>query len=421
MTKRLALIVDDSRSARHILSRMLESFGLEVVSVESAELALTYLQGARPDVIFMDHLMPGMDGFSAVKVLKANPDTATIPVLMYTSQEGEMYLSQARALGAMGVLPKTLKHADVAAALQQLSLLSAAATDKPASAVPPVRATAPAPILVEPVLAHDNASAERAVQSGGESSVTVSPAGVPQLAHRIAAEVRDELQQVAVQSALRLNFWRALAALSGVACVGLLVWVLVLQNQMRQQLADLQRMPFTAQTSAAATPAAAIVSSEATATPAAELSVDALPVAYGEVPYSGTRLEHLRELLARYADDPRRLVIRIESASADFCLHRTDAGIYEPALDDTLLSACDLVGNPFNDALSVQQRQSVAFANLLATVNSDAGRRINVQLADNGRQANAVYPARSATLTAGEWNRVAERNQQVTFTVAPAP
>jgi CheY-like chemotaxis protein len=123
MSNRLALIVDDSRSARHILSRMLESFGLEVASVESAELALTYLQGARPDVIFMDHLMPGMDGFAAVRVLKSNPDTVTIPVLMYTSQEGEMYLSQARALGAMGVLPKTLKHADVAEALQHLNLL----------------------------------------------------------------------------------------------------------------------------------------------------------------------------------------------------------------------------------------------------------------------------------------------------------
>ena len=112
MSKR-ALIVDDSRSARVILSRMLEGYGLQVDASESAEHALEFLRQARPDVIFMDHLMPGMDGFQAIQAIKGNPDTATIPVVMYTSQEGELYVSQARALGAVGVLPKTVKHADV--------------------------------------------------------------------------------------------------------------------------------------------------------------------------------------------------------------------------------------------------------------------------------------------------------------------
>ena len=109
MTKR-ALIVDDSRSARVILSRMLEGYGLQVDSSESAEHALEYLRQTRPDVIFMDHLMPGMDGFQAIQAIKGNPDTAMIPVVMYTSQEGELYVSQARALGAVGVLPKTVNE-----------------------------------------------------------------------------------------------------------------------------------------------------------------------------------------------------------------------------------------------------------------------------------------------------------------------
>src|SRR5918997_4117669 len=122
MSKR-ALIVDDSRSARVILSRMLEGYGLQVDSSESAEHALEYLRQARPDVIFMDHLMPGMDGFQAIQAIKGNPDTATIPVIMYTSQERDLYLSQARALGAVGVLPKTVKQADVSKVLYQLRLL----------------------------------------------------------------------------------------------------------------------------------------------------------------------------------------------------------------------------------------------------------------------------------------------------------
>jgi CheY-like chemotaxis protein len=122
-TGKRALIVDDSRSARVILSRMLEQHGMAVDTAESAEQALEYLQQQRPDVIFMDHLMPGMDGFQAVQAIKADPQTATIPLMMYTSQEGELYVSQARALGAVGVLPKTVRPVDVSRVLYQLHLL----------------------------------------------------------------------------------------------------------------------------------------------------------------------------------------------------------------------------------------------------------------------------------------------------------
>jgi len=122
MTARRALVVDDSRSARAFLTRILERNDLTVDAVESAEQAISYLAQQRPDVIFMDHLMPGMDGFQALQAIKTNPRTATIPVMMYTSQEGELYLSQARALGAIGVLPKQIKHADVSKALEQLNL-----------------------------------------------------------------------------------------------------------------------------------------------------------------------------------------------------------------------------------------------------------------------------------------------------------
>src|SRR6185436_11380447 len=77
-----------------------------------------------PDVIFMDHMMPGMDGFQAVQSIKNNPRTAAIPILMYTSQEGDLYLGQARALGAEGVLPKQIKQADVTKMLFQLQLVT---------------------------------------------------------------------------------------------------------------------------------------------------------------------------------------------------------------------------------------------------------------------------------------------------------
>ncbi len=118
-----ALIVDDSKSARVFLSRILEKYEIDVDSAENAEVAIEYLGTHRPDVIFMDHMMPGMDGFQAVQAIKNNPRTATIPIMMYTSQEGELYLGQARALGAVGVLPKQIKPADVSKVLYQLHLV----------------------------------------------------------------------------------------------------------------------------------------------------------------------------------------------------------------------------------------------------------------------------------------------------------
>jgi CheY-like chemotaxis protein len=103
--RKCALIVDDSRTAREALARVLRQHHIRVEMAASAEEALEILIRERPDVIFMDHLMPGMDGFQAVRAIKDNPATATIPIMMYTSQAGELYVGQARALGAMACCP----------------------------------------------------------------------------------------------------------------------------------------------------------------------------------------------------------------------------------------------------------------------------------------------------------------------------
>ena len=179
-TGKRALIVDDSRSARVILSRMLEQHGMTVDTAESAEQALEYLQRSRPDVIFMDHLMPGMDGFQAVQTIKADPLTATIPLMMYTSQEGELYVSQARALGAVGVLPKTVRPVDVSRILYQLHLLPDRRTQRqalfagPAAAAALAAASAPDDAAMAAALAATN----RRRHADGRSAVDHgNPAG----------------------------------------------------------------------------------------------------------------------------------------------------------------------------------------------------------------------------------------------------
>src|SRR5271155_454280 len=99
MGQKRALVVDDSKSARIILSRMLEKYDIEVDLAESAEQAIEYLKHDRPDAIFMDHLMPGMGGLQAVQAIKSNPQTAMIPIMMYTSQAGARTGARAPAAG----------------------------------------------------------------------------------------------------------------------------------------------------------------------------------------------------------------------------------------------------------------------------------------------------------------------------------
>ena len=106
MAFKRALVVDDSQLARISLKKQLEDHGLVVELATSGEEALEYLDHKMVDVIFMDHMMPGMDGLEAVSAIKNNPRTATIPVMMYTTKEGEVYVGRARALGAVGVLSK---------------------------------------------------------------------------------------------------------------------------------------------------------------------------------------------------------------------------------------------------------------------------------------------------------------------------
>ena len=194
-TGKRALIVDDSRSARVILSRMLEQHGLAVDTAESAEQALEYLQRNRPDVIFMDHLMPGMDGFQAVQAIKADPLTATIPLMMYTSQEGELYVSQARALGAVGVLPKTVRPVDVSRILYQLHLLPDRRTQRTALFPGPAAAAARAAenghgheaSIAAALAAGQGESAEAAATASGMHPV-VAPLGLPSAAETMSAE-----------------------------------------------------------------------------------------------------------------------------------------------------------------------------------------------------------------------------------------
>lgn len=121
MPVRHVLIVDDSKSARLMLRKMLQGFGLTVDTVDSAEEALDYLRTQRPDAIFMDHTMPGLDGLTAVRQLKSEPVTAMIPITMYSSKDEPSYQGEAQQAGALGVLVKPATPGALGAALEKMN------------------------------------------------------------------------------------------------------------------------------------------------------------------------------------------------------------------------------------------------------------------------------------------------------------
>ena len=127
MTVRHVLVVDDSKSARLMLRKILQGLGMTVDMAESAEDALNYLRSQRPDAIFMDHTMPGMDGLEALRRIKNDPVTVQIPVAMYTSKDEPAYRNEALGAGAIDVLTKPATTQALGALLERMNALLDAA------------------------------------------------------------------------------------------------------------------------------------------------------------------------------------------------------------------------------------------------------------------------------------------------------
>lgn len=118
-----ALLVDDSKVARFALSKLLENHDMHVNMAGSAEEALDFLNSnEHPDVIFMDHLMPGMNGVEATKAIKSNPKTAGIPIIMCTSQKSSSFTTEARNFGVYNILTKPTQPDGLGLVLEQLAI-----------------------------------------------------------------------------------------------------------------------------------------------------------------------------------------------------------------------------------------------------------------------------------------------------------
>ena len=143
-------------------------------------------------------------------------------------------------------------------------------------------------------------------------------------------------------------------------------------------------------------------------------------VPYGEAPLSGNRLERLRALAAALEAQQFKGRIRVETYVGDFCLAGGANEGFAPAETTLAANKCDVVGNPFDDSLSNAQRQSVDFANFVATLRRRTGGTIQVDVVNGGRNKPLTYPEQEEKTTAGVWNTVAAQNNRVEFHILPA-
>ena len=83
------LIVDDSPTERHVLNDMLTKAGYEVVASDNGEDAIQKAKSLKPDLILMDVVMPGQNGFQVTRSISRNPDTQDVPIIICTSKGQE--------------------------------------------------------------------------------------------------------------------------------------------------------------------------------------------------------------------------------------------------------------------------------------------------------------------------------------------
>lgn len=440
MTTALALVVDDSRMARHMLSKMLKEQGIDVDTVESGEEALGYLCSKKPTMIFMDHTMPGMDGFQTLRAIKNDPHTSAIPIIMYTSKEGEVYESQARALGAVDVIPKTLKPLQLAKVLEKQNLLPGQKPVAAANVVAINRSAANDVVIVETGAAEEPAPAPRREPQTAEArSNETKHAELQDLESRLQA-LTEQLQTLnsrpverrAANRSYRLQFF-------GLAlCIVLIGILLMYNNQISRQLNEMRlensnlKQSLEEQNSQARNIQSRLesrltdVSSQSAETnrrfyESLEWALNQEGrFAFGEKPFN----DKLTDTLSRLADNLSSVgfqgEIQVRSHLGRFCTLTADTG--ETVLPDAgqPMSSCEVMVFDPNQMDTAGTEQTQGFAAFLPVFDAEFGDSIRLVLSTAGdRRPLARYPLPDPDMDASRWNDIATRNQRIEISINP--
>jgi twitching motility two-component system response regulator PilH len=107
------LIVDDSPTERYFLNELLLKHGFSVTTAENADDALLKLKSSLPDLILMDVVMPGMNGFQLTRQLSKDPVTEAIPIIMCTSKSQQTDRIWGLRQGARDYVVKPVRAEDL--------------------------------------------------------------------------------------------------------------------------------------------------------------------------------------------------------------------------------------------------------------------------------------------------------------------
>src|SRR5574343_1184488 len=112
------LIVDDTPGNLALLSDTLSEADYRVLVATDGHSALEQIQYIKPDIILLDVMMPGIDGFETCRQLKADPATAAIPVLFMTGLSELDHLLRGFGEGALDYIVKPIRPAEVLARIE---------------------------------------------------------------------------------------------------------------------------------------------------------------------------------------------------------------------------------------------------------------------------------------------------------------
>lgn len=113
------LVVDDSATIRRSAETMLANEGYEVITAENGFEALSKITRHRPDLIFVDIMMPRLDGYQTCAIIKNNAEFRNTPVVMLTSKDGLFDMARGRVVGSDQYLTKPFTREELLGAVKQ--------------------------------------------------------------------------------------------------------------------------------------------------------------------------------------------------------------------------------------------------------------------------------------------------------------
>ena len=120
MTIKKILVVDDSPTERHVMKALLTSSGYEVITANSGEEGIAKAKSELPDLILMDVVMPGLNGYQATRTLTRDEATRSIPVIVCTTKGQETDKIWGLRQGAQDYLVKPVTRPESLAKIASL-------------------------------------------------------------------------------------------------------------------------------------------------------------------------------------------------------------------------------------------------------------------------------------------------------------